>query len=59
MLSLSNYGMSRERGFLASFDPGAVELPLRLQPVREMARAIPQLICTGPGPGLAGTVAPD
>ncbi|HAE28312.1 MAG TPA: indoleamine 2,3-dioxygenase, partial [Hyphomonas adhaerens] len=39
--------MSRERGFLASFDPGAVELPLRLQPVREMARAIPQLICTG------------
>ncbi|WP_035572481.1 indoleamine 2,3-dioxygenase [Hyphomonas adhaerens] len=47
MLSLSNYGMSRERGFLASFDPGAVELPLRLQPVREMARAIPQLICTG------------
>ncbi|WP_321489679.1 indoleamine 2,3-dioxygenase [uncultured Hyphomonas sp.] len=47
MLRLSVYGMSRERGFLASFDPGAVQLPPDLQPAREMARSIPQLICTG------------
>ena len=47
MLRLLDYGMSRERGFLASFNPGAVQLPLHLQPAREMARSIPQLICTG------------
>ena len=47
MLRLSDYGMSRERGFLASFDPRKVELPAFLHPAREMALSIPQLNCTG------------
>ena len=46
-MRLSDYGLSRERGFLASFDPEKVELPYPLKPVREMALSIPQLICTG------------
>ena len=47
MLSLSDYGMSRERGFLASFDPERVELPPALKPARALALSIPQLVCTG------------
>lgn len=47
MLRLSDYGMSRERGFLASFDPVKVELPPALKPARDMALSIPQLVCTG------------
>jgi indoleamine 2,3-dioxygenase len=47
MLRLSDYGMSRERGFLASFDPAKVELPPALKPARDLALSIPQLVCTG------------
>lgn len=47
MFSLSEYGLSPERGFLASFDPAAVVLPPMLSPVREMALSLPRLIPTG------------
>lgn len=46
-MKLADYGLSRERGFLANFDPETVELPDFLQPAREMALALPQLIPTG------------
>ena len=46
-MRLSDYGLTRERGFLSAFDPAAVELPSFLQPARQMALSIPQLICTG------------
>ncbi len=45
-MRLSDYGLSRERGFLASLiRKGGIALPLK--PAREMALSIPQLICTG------------
>ncbi|MFN3313215.1 MAG: indoleamine 2,3-dioxygenase [Hyphomonas sp.] len=47
MMSLSEYGLSRERGFLSSFDPAEVRLPPDLTPVREMALSLPRLIPTG------------
>lgn len=46
-MNLSDYGMSDERGFLSSFDPASVTLPAELQPVREMALRLPELIPTG------------
>lgn len=46
-MKLSDYGLTRERGFLASFDPAKVELPAFLQPARKMALSIPNLIPTG------------
>ena len=45
-MELKDYGLSRERGFLASFDPDRVELPSFLQPARQMALSIPHLIPT-------------
>ncbi|HRX74087.1 MAG TPA: indoleamine 2,3-dioxygenase [Hyphomonas sp.] len=46
-MKLSDYGLTRERGFLASFDPATVELPAILQPARQLALSIPKLIPTG------------
>ncbi|MCA8905244.1 MAG: indoleamine 2,3-dioxygenase, partial [Hyphomonas sp.] len=46
-MKLSDYGLSRERGFLAGFDPDGVKLPSFLEPARQMALDIPKLICTG------------
>ncbi|MDP3460397.1 MAG: indoleamine 2,3-dioxygenase [Hyphomonas sp.] len=46
-MNLADYGLSTERGFLAGFDPAAVTLPAELQPAREMALRLPELIPTG------------
>lgn len=46
-MKLADYGLSRERGYLANFDPAAVSLPDYLQPARTMALSLPQLIPTG------------
>jgi indoleamine 2,3-dioxygenase len=46
-MNLADYGLSIERGFLAGFDPAAVILPAELQPAREMALRLPELIPTG------------
>jgi len=46
-MNLSDYGLSTERGFLAGFDPAKVALPSNLQPAREMALRLPELIPTG------------
>lgn len=46
-MKLSDYGLSRERGFLANFDPAGVTLPAYLHPARDLALSIPQLIPTG------------
>ena len=46
-MNLADYGLSTERGFLAGFEPAAVTLPAELQPAREMALRLPELIPTG------------
>ena len=46
-MKLADYGLSRERGFLANFDAKTVDLPDFLQPARDIALALPQLIPTG------------
>ncbi len=46
-MNLSDYGLGTERGFLAGFDPASVTLPTDLQPAREMALRLPELIPTG------------
>ncbi|RAN32392.1 PrnB family protein [Hyphomonas pacifica] len=46
-MKLSDYGLSRERGFLSSFDPAEVELPGFLKPARETALALPRILPTG------------
>lgn len=46
-MKLADYGLSRDRGFLAGFDPASVMLPDYLQPARALALSLPQLIPTG------------
>ncbi|MEE2922576.1 MAG: indoleamine 2,3-dioxygenase [Pseudomonadota bacterium] len=46
-MQLSDYGLSRERGFLSSFDPAGITLPQALQPIRETALALPRILPTG------------
>lgn len=47
MLRLADYGMTAERGFLATFEPDSVMLPDTLKPARELALSLPHLIPTG------------
>ncbi|MEP3226114.1 MAG: indoleamine 2,3-dioxygenase [Parasphingorhabdus sp.] len=44
---IEDYDVSAERGFLSSFDPDRTPLPSALQPVREMAMALPQILVSG------------
>lgn len=46
-MQLSDYGLSRDRGFLSSFDPTEITLPEFLQPIREAALALPRILPTG------------
>lgn len=46
-LVLADYAISRERGFLAAYNPAEVELPEELQPVVDLAMSLPHLIPTG------------
>ncbi len=46
-MKLADYGLSRDRGFLSSFNPPEVTLPPLLQPVRDMALALPRILPTG------------
>lgn len=46
-MQLADYGLSRTRGFLSSFNPAEVTLPDVLQPVREVALALPRILPTG------------
>ena len=46
-MKLADYGLSRDRGFLSSFNPPEVTLPHFLQPVRDMALALPRILPTG------------
>lgn len=46
-MKLTDYGLSRERGFLSSFDPTDITLPEFLQPIRKMALALPRILPTG------------
>lgn len=55
-MNLADYGLSIERGFLAGFEPAAVTLPAELQPAREMALRLPELIPTGRLRSFLGTL---
>ena len=46
-MTLADYGLSRDRGFLSSFDPANVTLPEFLHPVRDVALALPRILPTG------------
>lgn len=46
-MKLSDYDISADRGFLASFDPDTVTLPEDLTPIREAALSLPELLPTG------------
>lgn len=46
-MDLKTYGLSRERGFLASFDCARIGLPPQLHAARDMALSLPRLIPTG------------
>lgn len=46
-MKLADYGLSRDRGFLSSFDPANVTLPEFLHPVRDVALALPRILPTG------------
>lgn len=46
-MRLSDYGISRERGFLADFNPAQVQLPQALQPVRDAAMNLPRTLPSG------------
>lgn len=46
-LTLEDHDISRERGFLASFDPDRVTLPDLLRPVRELGLSLPHILPTG------------
>ena len=46
-MKLADYGLSRDRGFLSSFDPANVTLPELLHPVRDVALALPRILPTG------------
>lgn len=47
MGELADYGLSRERGYLAAFNPDEIELPDYLDEVRATALDLPRLIPTG------------
>lgn len=46
-LDLNNYGVSAERGFLATSDPQDITLPAQLQPVIDTAMNLPRTIVSG------------
>ncbi|CAN0447678.1 unnamed protein product, partial [Scytosiphon promiscuus] len=46
-MTLADYSLSRDRGFLSSFDPANVTLPEFLHPVRDVALALPRILPTG------------
>lgn len=46
-LDISNYDVTPERGFLASFDPETISLPDILQTPRDVAMSLPHLIPSG------------
>jgi indoleamine 2,3-dioxygenase len=46
-MQLADYGLSRDRGFLSSFNPADVTLPEDLRPVRDVALALPRILPTG------------
>ena len=46
-MKLEDYGLSRERGFLAATDPATTTLPPLLHPARDMALDLPRILPTG------------
>ncbi len=46
-LKLEDYDISKERGFLSTFDPNAVRLPAYLEPIRQAALRLPHSLPTG------------
>lgn len=46
-LEIKDYDVTRERGFLSTFDPETIALPDFLQPARNIAMALPHLIPSG------------
>lgn len=46
-MELSEYGMSRERGFLSHYEIDAIELPARFDPVLEAASNLSALLTSG------------
>jgi indoleamine 2,3-dioxygenase len=53
-MKLEDYGLSRERGFLAATDPSATTLPPLLHPARTMALDLPRILPTGRARTLLG-----
>jgi indoleamine 2,3-dioxygenase len=53
-MKLEDYGLSRERGFLAATDPATTTLPALLHPARDMALDLPRMLPTGRGRALLG-----
>ena len=53
-MKLEDYGLSRERGFLAATDPSTTMLPPLLHPARDMALDLPRILPTGRARTLLG-----
>ena len=57
-MKLEDYGLSRERGFLAATDPATTTLPPLLHQARDMALDLPRILPTGRARTLLGRLPP-